>query len=663
MWYNWLMVDKEEFLEEVKFLTQAAETYYHNGGLLISDVEYDARLEKLEQVAAANGWVEAEPLLYKIAAGTQASSGETVQHSTPMLSMLKVKTSTEVEKFIKTVENVVVEPKLDGLAVSIRYVNGSIVSAATRGDGTVGENITKNVTRSDIKNLPHQIRLTGEIEIRGELYMTHTDFMSANKERTKRTGKPFANSRNATAGTIRNDNEETPYITLSFAVYDVLGIAAENYTELMLNLSQEGFQPASTLMGDIQGDVLDIIDIFGKNKGNYDYPTDGVVIKANSFSKRKTLGEGVKYPHWARAYKFEDEQTTTVLRNIETSIGRTGALTLTGVFDPVQLEGTTVTKSTLNNVEYVQKNNIKVGGEIIVQKANMIIPQIVTGLNNSDLPAYEPSTRCPQCSQKMDTTTSVVWRCLNPECSLVQSIIYWCSPSAMDIDGLSEKLITAMVEQNLISSAFDLYTLTPKKLETLVVREGLTTSGGEFLLGEKRANTLYENIQNSKTQPLWRLLAALNIRHLGRTLSKTIVKTHPHIDEVFNLTVGQLKSLEGIAEEKATVIHKGLQSKKHLMPLIKKAGFTVEAEKTEPINQNSEWIVGKKFVITGSFDNYNRDQLKETLESLGGTSASSVTSKTDILIAGDKAGSKLTKAEQLQLRVIKEEELNGLLFL
>ena len=653
------MLSREEFLKTVSKLTKAAETYYTTDTQIITDAEYDFLLSQVEEVAKVNKWTEADTLIHKVAAGF--SGEKTITHVHPMLSMLKVKTVDEVEKFVTTVGDVVVEPKLDGLAVALQYVHGNLASAATRGDGITGENITENVLNNTIKNLPHSTNITGRVEIRGELYMTHVDFIEANKERTKRTGKPFANSRNATAGVIRNENETNPYATLSFAAYDAVGLQTNTYMETVELLLKEGFQAAYSLTEHLNGSVGEQIKTFGETKNDYDFPTDGIVIKANSMDVRRKLGEGNKYPHWARAYKYEDEQQITVLNGIELSIGRTGALTLTGIFNPIQLEGTTVSKATLNNVEYVQNNNIKVGGEIIVQKANMIIPQVVAGINNEHLPTFTPSTQCPQCSQEMDTTTSVIWRCLNPECSLIQSIIYWCSPAAMDIDGLSEKLITAMLEHNLITSAFDLYNLTPKMLEKLVVREGLTTAGEKFLLGEKRANTLYESIQASKTQPLWRLLAALNIRHLGRTLSKTIVKHYPHIDEVFSLTVDQLKALEGIAEEKATVIYEGLQAKKYLLPLIKKTGFTLEAEKAEPATTNNDWIMGKKFVITGSFENYNRDQLKETLEGLGGLSASSVTSKTDVLIAGEKAGSKLDKAKELNLLIIDEQELKNFL--
>ena len=654
------MLTREEFLKTVKKLNQAAETYYTTDVQIITDAEYDYLLNQVEETAVKEGWNEADNLIHQVAAGY--SSQKTVTHMHPMLSMLKVKTVEEINKFVDTVNGeIIIEPKLDGLAVALQYVNGKLTTAATRGDGFIGENITANILNNTINNLPHNIAIKNRVEIRGELYMTHNDFIEANKERIKRTGKPFANSRNATAGIIRNENETEPYATLTFATYDAVGLQTNTYMETVNILLKEGFQPAYSLTGHIKGNVEEQIRVFGETKNDYDFPTDGIVIKADSMETRNLLGEGNKYPHWARAYKYEDEQQTTVLNSIELSIGRTGALTLTGIFDPVQLEGTTVTKATLNNVDYVHNNNIKIGGEIIVQKANMIIPQVVAGINNEHLPVFTPPTQCPQCSQKMDTTTSVVWRCLNPECSLLESIIYWCSPAAMDVDGLSEKLITAMLEQNLISSPFDLYTLTPKMLENLIVREGVTTAGEKFLLGEKRATTLHKNIQTSKTQPLWRLLAALNIRHLGRTLSKTIVKHHPHIDEVFNLTVDQLKKMEGIADEKATIIHEGLQNRKHLLPLIKKTGFTLEAEKQTTVAANNNWIMGKKFVITGSFDNYNRDQLKEILESLGGVSASSVTSKTDILIAGEKAGSKLAKAEELKLHIIEEQKLKNLL--
>lgn len=657
MCYNKGMMTREEFLETVKKLTQAAEAYYVTDIQIMSDAEYDVLLEQVQLAADGNGWFEADALFSKVAAGFSGST--TVKHAKPMLSMAKVKTMVEVEKFLKTVPDVVFEPKLDGLAVALTYMNGLLVTAATRGDGDVGENITETVKLNTIKNLPHSINIKTDVEVRGELYMTNEDFKEANKERIRRTGKPFANSRNATAGIIRNENEENPYAKLSFAVYDSVGLKVETYKEAAPILRENGFLSASDLLPKINGEIPEQITQFGLMRETLDYPTDGVVLKANHYSVRETLGEASKHPHWAKAYKYEDSQTVTTLRSVELSIGRTGALTLTGVFDPVELEGTTVSKATLNNVQYVKDNNIRVGGQIIVQKANMIIPQVIAGINNESLLEYAPSSKCPQCGESLDTTTSVVWRCLNPECSTLQAINYWCSSSAMDIDGLSETLIIKMLEQGLISNATDLYILTPEKMSNLVMKEGVSIKGEKFLFGMKRAEQLHKNIQGTKTQPLWRVLTALNIRHVGVRLGKVLEKRYKNIDSLLSTNVEEMMLIEGIAKEKATAITEGLKQRADIIPVLKTLKFTLKPEETS--SEKAEWIEGKKFVITGTLNSYARSDLVKKLEALGGSNTDSVSSKTGLLIVGDNAGSKKSKAEQLGVPILNEEELIKLL--
>jgi len=652
------MLNREEFLENITKLNLAAEKYYTTGSQIMTDAEYDYLLEQVEQAAARNSWKEADNLLNKIAAGY--SGEKTIKHAKTMLSMNKVKTIPEIETFITTITDPILEPKLDGLAVALTYDNGKLVTAATRGDGTLGENVTETILKTQVKNLPKTINIKTRLEVRGEVYMTAEDFEKANIERIKRTGKPFANSRNATAGIIQKEKEANPYATLSFALYDIVGLETGTYLEGVAKLNKEGFTAATNLTG-FKGNIVDNIDKFGETKNSLNYPTDGVIVKENNYASRLTIGEAEKHPKWAIAYKYEDEKKITILRDIEIAIGKTGALSFTGIFDPVELEGTTVTKATLNNVDYIINNNVKIGGEIILQKANMIIPQIISGINNEKLPAYTPPTVCPQCGGELDKATSVIWRCYNPECSILGETTYWCSTSAMDIDGLSETLISHMLEQNLINHPLDLYSLTATQLQTLKVKEGTTIKGEPYLLGEKRANTLVEKISESKKQPLWRVIAGLNIRHLGRTLSKLIVKHYSNIDNIFNLTVENLMKLEGIAEEKAKAIQAGLTAKKHLVPQIKKIGLTVSEEISTTNNNENEWIVGKKFVITGSFNGFNREELKETLENLGGVSAGTVTSNTNILIVGEKAGSKLAKAKELGIQIVDENKLVELL--
>lgn len=655
-------MDRDEFLRKVELLHKAAESYYAGTEQIITDAEYDLLIDEVEEAAKVNGWDEANNLLDQVAAGY--SDGNEVTHVKPMLSMAKVKNINDLEAFTNRIGEYKIEPKLDGLAIGLTYKEGKLVQAATRGDGIKGESVLPQIMRHTVRNLPHEISEIGTVTVRGELFMNHADFEAANKERVRRTGQPFANSRNATAGIIRNQKEEDTYAVLSFAAYDVVGMGKESYTEDLEHLDSMGFQTAASLLPKVEGTLAEKVASFGVQRDDLDYPVDGIVVKATSLEVREQLGEGSKSPNWAMAYKFEDEKKTTMLLSIDRFVGRTGAISYVANFEPVELEGTTVTKATLNNASYIASNNIRVGGEIILQKANQIIPQVVSGYNNANAPVYKAPTTCPQCGEALDTTSSVVWRCVNPECSTLQGLNFFTGRDFMDIEGLSEATLTRLLESGKVNDPADLYSLTIDDLTNLKVEAGKNSDAEYRLLGEKVATKLYNEIQKSKAQDFNRVISSLNIRHLGRRLGKRIAVKFPTMEALQTASVNDLMTVEGIAKDKAEAIHAGLKARKPLIDKLATAGVNMGSKQaTKPAVGSSkaglEWINGKTFVLTGA-GSMSRNELSEILESYGGKAQSSVSLKTDYVIAGADAGSKLTKAESLGISIKNIEEVISL---
>lgn len=655
-------MEREDFLEKVATLKQAAEAYYAGSEQFITDAEYDLLIDQVEEAAKINGWTEAENLTDKVAAGYTA--GTEITHVKPMLSMAKVKNINDLEAFTNKIGEYKIEPKLDGLAIGLTYKEGKLVQAATRGDGIKGESVLPQIMRHTVKNLPHEIAEQSLITVRGELFMTHADFDAANKERVRRTGQPFANSRNATAGIIRNQKEEDTYAVLSFAAYDVVGMGKESYTEDLEHLDSMGFQTAASLLPKVEGTLAEKVASFGMQRDNLDYPVDGIVVKATSLKVREELGEGSKSPNWAMAYKYSDEQKTTTLLSIDRFVGRTGAISYVANFEPVELEGTTVAKATLNNAKYINENNIRVGGEVILLKANQIIPQIVSGYNNANAPVYNAPKTCPNCNQDLDVTSSIVWRCVNPECSTLQALNFFTGRDFMDIEGLSEATLTRLLESGMVNDPADLYSLSVNDLSNLKVQSGKNSDAEYRFLGEKVAKKLFDEIQKSKTQEFNRVISSLNIRHLGRRLGKRIATAFPSMELLQKATIEDLMKVEGIAKDKAEAIHSGLKARKPLIDKLTSVGVNMGSGEDIELNNTVskaglEWIKGKTFVLTGA-GSMSRNELSEILEQLGGKAQSSVSSKTDYVIAGTDAGSKLTKAESLGITVKNIEEVIAL---
>lgn len=656
-------MNREHFLELVALLQNAAEAYYNTGDLLMSDTEYDALYEKVEKVAAENGWSEADSLTQLVASGTVKNKG-TITHTKPMLSMAKTKDIDGAIAFINKIpdSDVSIEPKLDGLAISFSYENGILVDAVTRGDGVKGDSVIEQVVVKTIRNLPHKLDEKISINVRGELYITHEDFEKAQTERVK-LGKPaFANPRNAVAGSIKNETDN--YVIMSFCVYEAVGIDSSSYLEELQHLTSLGFKTANSLMPTNLGDSAEeIIANFGLTRSSLDFPVDGIVIKANSMKVRDSLGANAKSPNWALAYKYEDEQKETKLIGIERAVGRTGAVSFTAILAPVELEGTIVQKATLNNAKYITDLDLRIGDTVIVQKANQIIPQVlgpITSLRSSDVIPYVPDTNCPQCGEPLDTESSVVWRCHNYDCSVGNAILYWGDRTVMDIDGLGEAIVEALLEQGLIKDVADLYKLSITDLSNLKMQPNKNSTQEYSLLGEKTATKLYNEIQNSKKAELYRVMAGLGIRHAGRRLSKRITAEFQTMEQIQKATIEDFMGIEGIAKDKATAIFKGIKTRAALISKLTEHGVNMgstEVGQSVDTPEGLEFIQGKTFVITGSLEGMNRDEITTKLESFGGKAQSSVSSKTNYLIVGSNAGSKLAKAESLGVTVIPADEI------
>lgn len=657
-------MNRERFLQLVALLQEAAEAYYNNGDLLMTDTEYDALYEKVEKAANENGWNEADDLTQLVASGTVKNSG-TVTHVKPMLSMAKTKDIDGAIAFINKIPDadVSIEPKLDGLAISFSYEKGVLVDAVTRGDGVKGDSVIEQVIVKTIHNLPHRLNENITINVRGELYITHDDFQNAQAERLKLGKTAFANPRNAVAGSVKNETDN--YVVMSFSVYETVGMDSSSYMEELVHLTRLGFKTANSLMPKNLGETAqDIIVNFGLARNTLDFPVDGIVIKANSMQVRDSLGANAKSPNWALAYKYEDEQKETKLLNIERAVGRTGAVSFTAILEPVELEGTVVQKATLNNAKYITDLDLRIGDIVIVQKANQIIPQVlgpITSSRSSDITPYVPETNCPQCGEPLDVESSVVWRCHNYDCSVGNAILYWGDRTVMDIDGLGEAIVEALLDQGLIKDVADLYKLSINDLSNLKMQPNKNSLQEYSLLGEKTATKIYNEIQKSKTAELYRVVAGLGIRHAGRRLSKRITAEFPTMQKIQEASIEDLMTIEGIAKDKATAIFEGLKTRSALIHKLAQQGVNMgnntEERTTVEIPEGLQFIQGKTFVITGSLEGMNRDQVTSKLEGFGGKAQSAVSSKTNYLIVGENAGSKLAKAQSLGITVIPANEI------
>lgn len=659
----------EEAKKRVEELHQLLNQYNHEYYVLdnptVPDSEYDKLLHELIQLE------EQFPELLTPTSPTQRVGGkplegfQKVTHSIPMLSLSNAFNEQELRDFDRRVREkigsdfaYVCELKIDGLAVSLRYEDGVFVQGSTRGDGTTGEDITMNLRT--VRSIPLKLREPVTIEVRGEVFMPKKSFEALNKEREKNGEELFANPRNAAAGSLR---QLDPKIAASRNL-DVFLYSLGEHGPLDITKHSEGLALLDRLglktnkerrICQSIDEVLEYIAEWQEKRPNLPYEIDGIVIKVDRYDQQQALGETVKSPRWAIAYKFPAEEVVTKLIDIELSVGRTGVVTPTAILEPVRVAGTTVQRASLHNEDLIREKDIRIGDQVVIRKAGDIIPEVVRAIperRNGEEQPFSMPTHCPECSSDLvRLDEEVALRCMNPKCpaQIREGLIHFASRNAMNIDGLGERVITQLFEEKLIEDVADLYKL---KREELLQLERM---------GEKSVSNLLNAIEASKQNSLERLLFGLGIRHVGAKAAKILAQEFGHLDKLKEATLEQLMSINEIGEKMAqsVVAYFRLPEVQELIEELRNVGvnFEYKGPRQEAAALSESILAGKTVVLTGKLSQLTRNEAKEKLEALGANVTGSVSKKTDIVIAGEDAGSKLTKAQQLGIEIWNEERL------
>ncbi|MEN0665199.1 NAD-dependent DNA ligase LigA [Caldifermentibacillus hisashii] len=656
--------DAKKRVDELhKLLNQYGYEYYVLDKPSVPDSEYDKRMQEL--IALETEF----PQLKTPNSPTQRVGGEVlegfqkVRHRIPMLSLANAFNEGDLRDFDRRVRQTVgdiayvCELKIDGLAVSLRYENGVFVQGSTRGDGTVGEDITANLRT--VRSIPLQLTEKVTIEVRGEVFMPKKSFAKLNKEREENGEILFANPRNAAAGSLR---QLDPKIAASRNLDVFLYAIGENHLELIERHS-EGLNYLDRLglktnqerrLCSTIDDVLEYIKEWQEKRPDLPYEIDGIVVKVDRYDQQEKLGTTVKSPRWAIAYKFPAEEVMTKLIGIDLSVGRTGVVTPTGILEPVRVAGTTVQRASLHNEDLIKEKDIRIGDYVIVKKAGDIIPEVVRSVPEKRTGKENPfamPTHCPACgSELVRLEGEVALRCINPKCpaQIREGLIHFVSRNAMNIDGFGEKVITQLFQENLVADVADIYKLTKDQLIQLE------------RMGEKSVQNLLTAIEASKENSLERLLFGLGIRHVGAKAAKILAQTYEHIDRLMEAKEEELQAITDIGEKMANSIVTYFQAPevKELIDELKSLGVNVtyKGERPQNIADIESPVAGKTIVLTGKLTNLSRNEAKEKLEQLGATVTGSVSKKTDIVIAGADAGSKLEKAQSLDIEIWSEEQ-------
>ncbi|MDO5558582.1 MAG: NAD-dependent DNA ligase LigA [Oscillospiraceae bacterium] len=648
---------KKRIEELTKELTRHNYNYYVKDDPEIDDYEYDMMMHELKDLEQSFPELASENSPTKRVGGKALSSFEKVTHTVQMASLQDVFSFEQVSAFIdkcrQEVESPVfiVEPKIDGLSVSLEYHNGELTVGSTRGDGFVGENVTANL--KTVRSIPLKLNEDVDfIEVRGEVYMPRKSFMELIKAQELNDEKPFKNPRNAAAGSLRQkDSKITAKRKLDIFVFNVqqggdTGITS--HKQSLDYLKSIGFKVIhSYIPCTTYGEVAAEIRKIGDSRASYPFDIDGVVIKVDSFAQRERLGTTSKFPKWAVAYKFPPEEKETVLREIEVNVGRTGAITPVAVFDQVLLAGTSVSRAVLHNQQFIDEKDIRIGDTIVVRKAGDIIPEVLRSVSHAeDSAAFSLPEFCPVCGTKavhIDDESAL--RCPNTDCpaQLLKNIIHFASKGAMNIDGLGEAIVETLVDSDLIESVADLYDLTAAKLMTIE------------RFKEKSADNLIKAIEKSRSNTFDRVIFGLGIRNIGSRAAVLLCEKFGDIDSLMNASVPEISEIDGFGDIMSQSVYDALREP-HMTELIEKLrekglNFKYESQK------KGDTFTGKIFVLTGTLPTLKRDEAKKIIEDLGGKVSSSVSKKTDYVVAGEEAGSKLTKAQELGVAVITEEEL------
>ncbi len=650
-----LIKDLSEELEGYNY------SYYVLDNPTVEDYEYDMKMRQLKQLEVEYPQYASPNSPTQRVGGEALNTFDKVSHKIQMGSLQDVFSFEEVSSFIErcrqTDENpsFVVEPKIDGLSVSLEYINGEFVRGSTRGDGFIGEDVTANLRT--IKSIPMNLKQPLPLlEVRGEVYMPRDSFYELVKQQELNDEQPAKNPRNAAAGSLRQKN---PKITAKrkldifvFNIQQISGADITSHKQSLDYLKKLGFKTIPDYIEvNNENEILKRIQSIGNSRADFSFDIDGVVIKTNSFAQREALGSTAKVPKWAIAYKFPPEEKETKLTDIEVNVGRTGAITPVAVFEPIILAGTSVSRATLHNQEFISDKDIRIGDVIVVRKAGEIIPEVLRSLSHiqNSKPFLLPSL-CPVCSTPTvsDDGESAV-RCPNVDCpaQLMRNIIHFAGKKAMDIDGLGPANVELLLESKLISSVADLYELTAQDLMQL------------DRFAETSAEKLVAAIEKSKKAPLDRVIFALGIRNIGQEAAKLLCDKFPSIERIMNAEKDEISDIDGFGDIMAESVVDAFRNDRNinLINRFRQYGFTMqyEGKKLEDLRFD-----GLTFVLTGTLPTMTRDEAKDIIEKFGGKASSSVSKKTSYVLAGEEAGSKLTKAQQLGITVIDENEFKNM---
>ena len=655
------MEDIKQKIEELrKTLRYHSDRYYNDDAPEIEDYEYDMLMRELKKLEEEHPEYDSVDSPTKRVGGKADNSFESVEHTVRMESLQDAFSKEEIFDFDRRVkENVsdvhyVVEPKIDGLSVSLEYVNGEFFRGSTRGDGNVGEDVSGNLRV--IHNIPLKLNhALPYIEVRGEVYMPKKSFEKVVDRQLINDEKPFKNPRNAAAGSLRQKDSEVAATRgldiFVFNIQQIEGKELSSHKESLDYLKELGFNtiPYYERVDDIETAFEKVLQI-GEKRGELEFDIDGAVIKVDDFSEREQLGSTAKFPKWAVAFKYPPEEKQTEILDIEITVGRTGKLTPTAVLSPVHLAGTTVSRATLHNQDFINEKGVNIGDIVTVRKAGDIIPEVLCVNEKRSDGNFVYPERCPSCNEKVvrEEGESDI-RCINPECpaQLLRNLIHYCSRDAMDIEGLGPSIIETFVNEGMIKTVTDIYRLDKEKIASL---DGFQQTS---------ANNIIESVENSKNNDLSKLIFAFGIRHIGAKAAKLLSDEFKNIDNLMNASLEAICDIEGFGDIMAKSAFDFFQSESARELIADLKSFGVNTESKTVIKDNR--FEGMTFVLTGTLPTYKRSEASKIIESFGGKTSSSVSKKTSYVLSGESSGSKLDKANQLGVPVIDENEFNEMI--
>lgn len=655
------MTEIEKKIEELrKTIRYHSDRYYNDDAPEIEDYEYDMMMRDLKKLEEKYPEYDTPDSPTKKVGGKADNSFASVEHTVRMESLQDAFSKDELREFdnrvresVKTV-NYVVEPKIDGLSVSLEYRDGVFFRGSTRGNGDVGEDVSGNLRV--IHNIPLKLnKPIPYIEVRGEVYMPKKSFDKVVDRQLLRGEKPFKNPRNAAAGSLRQKDSSVAATRgldiFVFNIQQIEGSQLNSHKQSIDFIKKLGFHtiPTYKKVDNIE-DAIAEIDRIGEARGSLEYDIDGAVIKVDDFSQRQQLGSTAKYPKWAIAFKYPPEEKQTVLRDIEIAVGRTGVLTPTAILDSVHLAGTTVSRATLHNQDFINEKGIGIGDIVTVRKAGDIIPEVLCVNEHNAKNVFKFPEVCPSCGERVyrDEDEAAI-RCINPECpaQLLRNLIHFCSRDAMDIEGLGPAIIETFVNVGMINKTYDIYNLDPEKIANL---EGFKQTS---------AKNIINSVNNSKKNDLSKLIFALGIRHIGAKAGKLLADHFKNIDAIMNASVDDILEIDGFGVVMAQSVVEFFESdsSKELIEKLKQVGVNMIS--TNVIKDNR--FEGMTFVLTGTLPTLKRSEASSIIESFGGKASSSVSKKTTYVLAGEEAGSKLDKANSLGVEVINEEQFKEMI--